>query len=94
MLTARTRLDTARGSQYLQQLCKHFAHRVPVEYDAGTGRAEFQPGSALLRADDGGLDIEVRSRDAAGLRQVRDVIESHLLRFAHREEPEPLRWTS
>jgi len=94
MPTARTRFETARGAQYLQQLCKHFGHKVPVEYDAASGRAEFQPGSAELHADDGGLDIEVTSRDEAGLGQMRHVIESHLLRFAHREAPEPLRWTS
>lgn len=94
MLTARTRFETENGSRYLQQLCKHFAHRVSVEYDAETGRAELPPGPATMVADPAGLAVEVSSADADGLAQAKRVIEDHLLRFAHREEPEALTWTS
>lgn len=34
-------VPTASGSRYLQQLCKHWAHNMTVEYDAAQGRVTF-----------------------------------------------------
>jgi hypothetical protein len=31
-------VPTANGSRYLQQLCKHWAHNLAVDYDAREGR--------------------------------------------------------
>lgn len=41
-----------------------------------------------------GLALEIKATDAAAAERVRDVLESHLLRFAHREAPAALVWTS
>ena len=38
--------QTPQASKYLQQLCRHFAHKVAVEYDASQGRAALPPGPA------------------------------------------------
>lgn len=94
MLTAKTRFETENASKYLQQLCKHFAHKVTVEFDAETGRAELPPGPATLAADASGLDIAVTGPDAAGLARAKHIVEDHLLRFAFREAPEALAWTA
>ncbi|WP_375688618.1 DUF2218 domain-containing protein [Pseudooceanicola sp. LIPI14-2-Ac024] len=93
MLTAKTRFETENASRYLQQLCKHFAHKVSVEFDETTGRAELPPGPATLTADTGGLDIAVTGPDADGLKRAKYIVEDHLLRFAFREEPKALDWT-
>jgi hypothetical protein len=46
-----------------------------------------------LAADGGALRIDIAAEDAAGLAQTKDVIESHLLRFAFRENLPALAWT-
>ncbi|MGI3170166.1 DUF2218 domain-containing protein [Pseudooceanicola sp. C21-150M6] len=93
MRTATTRFETANASRYLQQLCKHFAHKVAVEYDSQTGKAQLPPGPASLAADAQGLSIEVSGPDDDGLKKAKFIIEDHLLRFAHREQPAPLNWS-
>jgi len=92
MLSANARFETASASRYLQQLCKHFAHKIAVDFDAQRGIAELPPGPATLRADDAGLDMTVTAADAEGLARGRFILEDHLRRFAFREEPAPLVW--
>jgi hypothetical protein len=92
MLTSTTRFETPNASKYLQSLCKHFAHKVSVDYDDKAGKADLPPGPATLQADSAGLDIQVTGPDQEGLNRAKHIIEDHLLRFAFREEPEALTW--
>jgi hypothetical protein len=94
MKTANARYETENASRYLQQLCKHFAHKVKVEYDSHSGHAELPPGPARLKADESALDIEVTGPDDEGLTRAKFIIEDHLKRFAHREQPGALTWTA
>lgn len=80
-------IATAQASKYLQQLCKHFAHRRPVTFDPQSGRIEFASGTCTLAAEDGSLRIALAAPDATHLLQLKDVVERHLLRFAFRETP-------
>lgn len=93
MITAQTRFETQKASQYMQQLCKHFAHKIKVSYDATDAQADLPPGPAIMRADETGLFIEVKGADVEGLNRAKYIIEDHLLRFAHRENPQALTWT-
>ena len=34
-------VETENASKYLVQLCKHFAHKVDVDYDQTQARVEF-----------------------------------------------------
>ena len=77
-----TRFETPNASKYLQALCKHFAHKVTVDYDATAGRADLPPGPAKMVADDKGLDIEVTAEDGQGLKVAQYIVEDHLKRFA------------
>jgi len=94
MLTSTAHFPTAQGSRYLQQLCKHFAHKVSVAYDERQGRAELPPGPALMSADAAGLTLKVTAPDEEGLARARFIVEDHLRRFAFREEPAPLSWSA
>ena len=40
-VTSTAEVPTANGSRYLQQLCKHWAHNLKVEFDAREGRVTF-----------------------------------------------------
>ena len=93
MITSLARYETENGSKYLQALCKHFAHKVSVDYDAQSGRAELPPGPAVFSADSTGLNIEVSGPDADGLARAKFIVEDHLKRFAFREEPKGLTWS-
>lgn len=85
---------TAHASRYLQQLCKHFGHKVDVAYDEKTGRAALPPGPARMWADDDMLRVEVTAETEEGLKTARYVIDSHLETFAFRENFKALDWAA
>lgn len=91
-LSSEARVKTSKASRYLGQLCKHFAHRVPVTFDPEQGRVEFQPGIGLLEACPEFLILRAHARDSDSLAQMEDILARHLERFAFREKPE-IRWT-
>lgn len=80
------RVKTDKASGYLQQLCKHFAHKIPASFDAAQGQLTFPYGDCRLTAQPDMLVIEVETPDPAQILQLADVIERHLVRFAFREE--------
>ncbi|RBO53442.1 DUF2218 domain-containing protein [Rhodovulum sp. BSW8] len=84
--------STPKASSYLQQLCKHFAHKVAVEYDTDLGRVALPPGEASLEASDGLLTVTVSGADPAALELARNIVDSHLARFAFREGFEKMDW--
>lgn len=63
MLSSESRFEIPNGSKYLQQLCKHFGHKVAVEFDDNSGHADLPPGRATLVADDAGLNVVVTAKD-------------------------------
>jgi uncharacterized protein len=92
MLTATARCETPNAEKYLQQLCKHFAHKLEVEYGGGRGECRFSCGTAKMDARSALLEIRVEAADATALSETKQVIESHLVRFAFRENLQPLAW--
>lgn len=86
------RVPTASANRYLQQLCKHWSHRLTVAFDAEQGSVDFPSGARLeLRADPDTLDLLLRAPDAEEAR-MREVVEEHLNRFAFREGPLTFDW--
>jgi hypothetical protein len=85
MGAASARVVTAHASRYLQQLCKHWSHKFPVEFTAQNGRIELPTAVLILDADPEGLGLRL---DTSGdqLARMEDVVAEHLNRFAFREE--------
>ena len=83
--TAQADVPTAQASKYLQQLCKHFAHKLPAQYDEHAGTLDFPAGRATLKAEIGLLKLHVEAKDEAGVKSLEDVVARHLERFAFRE---------
>lgn len=81
------RIETERASIYLQQLCKHFAHKRPVTFTPEQGEIRFEIGTCQLEAKGRMLTLKAEASDDASLAQLRDVVDRHLLRFAFREPP-------
>lgn len=100
--TTTAAVPTASGSRYLQQLCKHWSHSLPVEFtpERGTirfpaeGRAGSFPGEAVVTFEARPAALEVRiDASAPGQRDaMKGVVARHLDRFAFREAPLPFDW--
>ena len=91
MPISQAQIATPLASRYLQQLCKHFAHKLPVTFDPRQGRIEFQAGSCELAATEGNLTLRAEAADPEALARLEQVVASHLERFAFREQPQ-LAW--
>ena len=85
MTTSTCDVATAHASRYLQQLCKHFAHKLPTTFDPTTGRIDFPIGGVDLAADGERLTLTVTPTEADKLADLQDVVARHLVRFAFRE---------
>ena len=79
-------IRTEKASRYLQQLCKHFAHKVPSEFDAAAGRVEFPPGLCHMAAEGDTLAIYCQSATMEGLVVMQGIVDNHMQRFAWRED--------
>jgi hypothetical protein len=81
---------TPDASRYLQQLCKHFGHKLPVTFDEQSGRIEFSIGECRLDADEdeGVLTLSLSTPSVHQLEELQDVVARHLLRFAFRDPPQ------
>lgn len=84
--TSHAAIATENASRYLQQLCKHFAHKIPVSFDETQGRITFDMGECRLSATGSQLRLEARAQSPESLPTLEDVVARHLVRFAFREE--------
>ncbi len=95
MHISEARIATASASRYLQQLCKHWAHNLEVEFDATQGKVVFPrngrsgdwPGDGIftLRALPDALECRIAASAPGQLQGLKGAVERHLNRFAFRE---------
>ncbi len=93
---------TKKGSRYLQQLCKHWAHSLPVEFDETNGRVIFPkdargadwPGDGVftMAAGDMALTCRIEASCDGQLQGLKSAVERHLNRFAFREGELAFTW--
>ncbi|WP_312486941.1 DUF2218 domain-containing protein [Sphingomonas sp.] len=87
------RVTTLSASRYLQQLAKHWSHKMEVAFTAEEGTIVFPNGSKLdMRADSETLDIVLTVPEGEDAARMREVVASHLDRFAFREAPLTFDW--
>ena len=87
------RVPTLSASRYLQQLAKHWSHKMQVSFTAEEGTILFPDGSKLaMRADSDTLDIVLTVPEDGDVARMQDVVASHLDRFAFREAPLTYDW--
>jgi hypothetical protein len=82
----------ANGPKYLQQLCKHFAHKAEVRFTDTEGHTVLGEGVAHLAADENGLSVRIEAPEAKAVIQTRYVVDVHLANFAFREDFSGLTW--
>jgi len=86
MIQAETSVETEAASRYIAQLCKHFLHKVPAEWDDNSGRADFPFGVCHMRAENGRLTMSCEAPDDTAMARLKFVITDHLERFAWKEK--------
>ncbi|CAN7579037.1 DUF2218 domain-containing protein [Mesorhizobium sp. LjRoot246] len=86
MPTSHADVTTEHASRYLQQLCKHWAHKFPVEFDPSHGTIDLSMGRTVLDADASALHITVSTDEAGSIERLESVVADHIKRFAFREE--------
>ncbi len=86
-LSSHADVHTEMASRYLQQLCKHFGHKIPAEFTPEAGTIRFPFGTCALTASGDVLALDVSAATAEDLERMRGVIGSHLERFAFRDTP-------
>ena len=79
-------VSTQLASKYLQQLCKHFSHKVTVDFNSEVARVDFPFGLCFMVADSDRLAFYMQSAKPEGLMRAKAVVDDHLMRFGFREE--------
>lgn len=87
MTSSTAHVATANASRYLQQLCKHFGHKVEVAFTETEGSIALPFGTCRLAADAETLSLTVEG-EQGDIARLEKVIGDHLARFAFRETPE------
>jgi hypothetical protein len=85
-------VPTENGWKYLQQLCKHWAHKLDVELTEQKGVVKFAEATAVMTSDAKALTVKIEATSPEMLEQMKGVVSSHLDRFAFREAPLPFAW--
>lgn len=85
MARSRAVISTPHAERYLQQLCKHWAHRFETEFGPSSGRIRLPLGETRLSAGAETLTVDLEAGDAADLSGLREVVVRHIERFAFRE---------
>jgi len=87
------RVPTLSASRYLQQLAKHWSHKMEVSFTAEEGSIAFPNGAHLaMRADSETFDLVLTVPEDGDSLRMREVVASHIDRFAFREGPLTYDW--
>ena len=101
-VSSAARVPTEHASRYLQQLCKHWAHNLAVEFTPERGSVTFPKdargaswqGDARfeMTAEPDVLVCRIAASEAAQLEGMKGAVARHLDRFAFREAPLTFDW--
>jgi len=93
MPIAKASVPTASANKYLQQLCKHWSHRLEVDLSEKKGVVRFPAAVVTLDALADALEVEIEGEDSEEVERMKGVVASHLDRFAFREAPLRFDWS-
>lgn len=86
-------VPTTSGSRYLQQLCKHWSHKFETDFTPERGTVAMPFGSLAMTAHPDTLEVRLDVTDPDAVERAKEVVATHLDRFAFREAPLPFDWT-
>jgi uncharacterized protein len=92
MPIATASVPTANGGKYMQQLCKHWSHKLEVDLSEERGVVKFQTAVATFEPAADALLVTIEGEEGEAVERMKGVVASHLDRFAFREAPLPFDW--
>lgn len=101
-LQSTTQIPTTQGRRYLLRLCRHWSHKLAVDFTAESGSVTFPrdargaswPGDAhlFLQAHADTLECTLEASAAGQLEALKGAVSRHIERFAFREAPLQFEW--
>jgi uncharacterized protein len=101
-ISATAQVPTQSGSRYLQQLCKHWAHNLEVNFTPEQGTVIFpkdargadwpSAGLVTMIAHPETLECRIDASSEGQLEGLKGALVRHLDRFAFREAPLSFDW--
>ena len=92
MPVAKASVPTVHGAKYMQQLCKHWSHKLEVDLSEQRDVVKFPTAVATFDASAGTLQVTIEGEEAEAVERMKGVVASHLDRFAFREAPLRFDW--
>jgi hypothetical protein len=86
MQTSTAEVKTAHATSYMKQLCRHWAHKFPVEFDDARGTIELSGTRCILTPSADALSVRLELTAEADQDRMERVVAEHLQRFGFREE--------
>ncbi len=93
MPIATASVPTANAAKHLQQLCKHWSHKLEVDLEDRKGVVRFPAAVVMLEAGADALLVTIEGDDSE-VERMKGVVATHLDRFAFREAPLRFDWSS
>jgi len=94
MPIAKASVPTANAAKYVQQLCKHWSHRLEVDLSDQKGVVRFPAAVVKLEAGPDALKVAIEGEGSEEVERLKGVVASHLDRFAFREAPLRFDWSA
>lgn len=93
MTTVTAHVPTPNAGKYVQQLCKHWGHKLDVQTEGNCGTIRFPDGVGRMDAHADGLVLTISGEDPEAVERLKGVFERHIDRFAFREAPLTYTWS-
>jgi uncharacterized protein len=94
MPIATASVPTANAAKYMQQLCKHWGHKLEVDLSEERGVVKFPAAVASFEPRHEALNVTIEGEDGEAVERMKGVVASHLDRFAFREAPLKFDWSA
>jgi hypothetical protein len=91
MPIATASVATVNAAKYMQQLCKHWSHKLEVDLSEQKGVVKFPAAVATFDAGADALQVTIEGEEGE-VERMKGVVASHLDRFAFREAPLRFEW--
>ncbi|MBY0446213.1 MAG: DUF2218 domain-containing protein [Burkholderiales bacterium] len=78
MFNSYTQHTTSDVEKVLYKLCKHFALKIPVEFDSEKAHIEFTMGICQIRREQDTLHLQCQADASDKLTAIESIVEDHL----------------
>jgi hypothetical protein len=86
MKISKAEVKTDKAVSYMKQLCRHWGHKFPVEFDDNHGTIQLPTAACVLEASPELLKVRLELAEDADQDRIEKVVEEHLQRFGFREQ--------